>query len=63
MYALNQLPCVPLSDLLCSLSLDQVFSTSFLFVTFIDDIFDVGRDEKGLIVFVVFVANHIYVAR
>lgn len=61
-YVLNKLLCVLLSNLLCSLSLGQVFYPSFLFVTFTDDISDIGKDEKGLIVLVVFGANHVHVA-
>lgn len=34
----------------------------FLAITFIDDLFDVGKDEEGLIVLVVFGANHVDVA-
>lgn len=44
------------------LPLGQFFCPSFLCLTFIDDIFDVGRDDRGLIVALVSEGNHACVA-
>ena len=52
MYVLNQLTlCVfLLSSLPCSSSVGQFFYLSFLFLTLVDDLFDDGRSERGVIV-------------
>ena len=51
-YVLNQLTlCVFLpSSLPCSSSVGQFFYLSFLFLTLVDDLFDDGRSERGVIV-------------